>query len=381
MARLGDVCIFQSGGTPSKSNDAYFGGTIPWITTVALNGSVIGNENAVEWITEQAIAESAAKIVPAKSIMVGTRVGVGKVAINTVPMSTSQDIISLLQIDESRWYKPFLCKFILSQSDYLNSQARGATIKGIKIDVLASLQLPNIPIEQQKRIAAVLDQADTLISLRKQQIAKLDELVKARFVEMFETGQWSTVKASNFMSNMRNGVSPSNSGTISAKVLTLSAITQGIFDKDAWKDGIFDIEPSEDKRISSCDFYMCRGNGNKNLVGSGVYSHENYYDLVFPDTVIAAQIDTSQVMLPFLFHAWKRPFVRSQIEAGARTTNGTYKINQKVIASVEIVHPPLDLQHQFAVFVAQTDQQKLTIQHSLAQLELLKKALMQKYFG
>ena len=73
--------------------------------------------------------------------------------------------------------------------------------------------------------------------------------------------------------------------------------------------------------------------------------------------------------------------MRSQIEAGARTTNGTYKINQKVIASVEIVHPPLDLQHQFAVFVAQTDQQKLTIQHSLAQLELLKKALMQKYFG
>ena len=163
MARLGDVCIFQSGGTPSKSNDAYFGGTIPWITTVALNGSVIGNENAVEWITEQAIAESAAKIVPAKSIMAGTRVGVGKVAINNVPMSTSQDIISLLQIDESQWFKPFLCKFILSQSDYLNSQARGATIKGIKIDVLASLQLPSIPIEHQKHIASVLDQADTAI--------------------------------------------------------------------------------------------------------------------------------------------------------------------------------------------------------------------------
>ena len=117
MARLGDVCTFQSGGTPSRSNSAYFDGTIPWITTVALNGSAIDEDSAVEWITDLAISESAAKIVPANSIMVGTRVGVGKVAINKVSMSTSQDIISLLCIDEIQWYKPFLCKFILAMGD------------------------------------------------------------------------------------------------------------------------------------------------------------------------------------------------------------------------------------------------------------------------
>ena len=49
MARLGDICKFQSGGTPSKSNPDFFGGNIPWITTVALNGGTIGNEDAVEW--------------------------------------------------------------------------------------------------------------------------------------------------------------------------------------------------------------------------------------------------------------------------------------------------------------------------------------------
>lgn len=70
-------------------------------------------------------------------------------------MSTSQDIISLLCIDETQWYKPFLCKFILAMGDYLNSQARGATIKGIKIDVLAALELPDMPIDQQRIIATV----------------------------------------------------------------------------------------------------------------------------------------------------------------------------------------------------------------------------------
>ena len=94
MARLGDICAFQSGGTPSRQNPEYFNGDIPWVTTTALNGGTISLENANEWITLKAIEKSAAKLVPAHSILVGTRVGVGKVAINLVPMSTSQDNIS-----------------------------------------------------------------------------------------------------------------------------------------------------------------------------------------------------------------------------------------------------------------------------------------------
>ena len=80
MVKLGDICTFQSGGTPSKSNSEYFNGSIPWITTVALTGDYIGKNDAVDWITDKAIQESAAKIIPENSIMVGTRVGIGKVA-------------------------------------------------------------------------------------------------------------------------------------------------------------------------------------------------------------------------------------------------------------------------------------------------------------
>ena len=185
MARLGDICRFQSGGTPSKNEPTYFNGNIPWITTVALNGNIIDADDAVDWITEKAITKSAAKIVPAHSIMVGTRVGVGKVAINATPMSTSQDIISLIGIDETKWSKPYLCKFILGQSEFLNTQARGATIKGIKIDVLAELNVPDISLSEQYHIASVLDKVSELTALQKQQLDKLDELVKARFVEVF----------------------------------------------------------------------------------------------------------------------------------------------------------------------------------------------------
>ena len=183
--KLGSICKFQSGGTPSKGKPEFFNGTIPWITTTALNGGNIGTENAVDWISEQAIKESSAKIVPAFSIMVGTRVGVGKVAINIVDMSTSQDVVSLLDIDEHVWNKEFLCKFLQAQSPFLNAQARGATIKGIKIDVLSGLEVPEISLEEQIHISQIIDEVKAIVTLYSQQLQKLDELVKARFVELF----------------------------------------------------------------------------------------------------------------------------------------------------------------------------------------------------
>lgn len=175
---------------------------------------------------------------------------------------------------------------------------------------------------------------------------------------MFDGKGYSVVNASLFMTNMRNGLSPSKKGTYYEKVLTLSAITQGGFDPEAWKDGVFDDCPPEDKRIRAFEFYMCRGNGNRTLVGTAVYTEENYPDLVFPDTVIAAHIDTEKVLLPYLHIAWKMPAIREQIEENARTTNGTYKINQKVIAGIEIILPSIEKQKEFVTLVEQSDKSK-----------------------
>ena len=264
---------------------------------------------------------------------------------------------------------------------YIKAYASGSVRDNLKFSILKDFPI-NLPsAEEQEQIVATLDGIEHLIALRKEEIASLDKLVKSRFIELFESKSWETVRADSIMFNMRNGVSPSNTGKYPAKVLTLSAITQGDFDSSSWKDGMFEAEPPIEKRVTSSDFYMCRGNGNKNLVGAGVYSKENRYDLVFPDTVIAATVDLQRVCLPYLFHSWMRPSVRDQIEAGARTTNGTYKINQGVVSNIELMLPPLELQNVFAAFVEQTDKSKLAVQKALEELEILKKSLMQQYFG
>ena len=263
----------------------------------------------------------------------------------------------------------------------IRNVATGSVRDNLKLDMLCEFPLNLRPKDEQLVVVENLDKIKSVIRLRQQELQKLDELVKARFVEMFGGERWQLVTAGSIMHNMRNGISPSNGGNVAERVLTLSAITHGQFDETAWKDGLFDECPPADKRISKSDFYMCRGNGNKKLVGTGVYSPSDMPSLVFPDTIIAASVDEDRICLPFLHHEWKQPSVRRQIEAGARTTNGTYKVNQKVLSGIEIILPPLDEQRQFTAFVQQIDKSKVVVQKALDEAQLLFDSLMQQYFG
>lgn len=384
MAKLGEICAFQSGGTPSKNKPEYFGGEIPWISTTALNGGKINKADAVAWITPKAIRESAAKIVPANSIMVGTRVGIGKVAINTVEMSTSQDVISLINIDEDKWYKPYLCKLLLSKKDYFNSQARGATIKGIKIDVVANIDVPEIDYATQRKVAATLNKIDTLIVLRNQQLAKLDDLVKARFVEMFGTFpanpfRWSIGKIQDVVSDVRYGSSrPAVEGG-KYPYLRMNNITySGELDLRDTKR--IDIPDSElDKcTVRRGDVLFNRTN-SKELVGKTcVYNRDEL--MVLAGFVIRVRINERirpEVLSAFL----NMDFSKRMLIGMCKTAIGQANINAKELQNIDLYIPPIELQDQFVTLKNKVDQQKQMVQQSLEKLELMKKALMQEYFG
>ncbi len=380
MAKLGEICAFQSGGTPSKNKPEYFGGEIPWISTTALNGGKINETDAVAWITPKAIRESAAKIVPANSIMIGTRVGIGKVAINTVEMSTSQDVISLINIDEDKWYKPYLCKLLLSKKDYFNSQARGATIKGIKIDVVANIDVPEIDYATQRKVAATLNQIDTLIVLRKQQLEKLDELVKARFVEMFgdpvkNTMDWE-IKPLSELGKLNRGVSkarPRNSPELLGGPYPL--IQTGEVANAKTYITSFNSTYSE-KGLAQSKMWP-KGTLCITIAANIAQTSILTFDACFPDSVVGF---ISRNMTNELFiHYWFSFFQKILDEQAPQVAQKN--INLKILSELNVIVPPLSLQNRFAAFVERVDQQKQTVQQSLEKLELMKKALMQEYFG
>ena len=386
MAKLGEICAFQSGGTPSKNKLEYFGGEIPWISTTALNGGKINETDAVAWITPKAIRESAAKLVPANSIMIGTRVGIGKVAINTVEMSTSQDVISLINIDEDKWYKPYLCKLLLSKKDYFNSQARGATIKGIKIDIVANIDVPEIDYATQRKIAETLSKVDKLIAFRDQQLAKLNKLVKARFVEMFgdcktNPKNWKTKaleKIANVGSSKRVFVEElQDSGIPFYRGTEIGALAE----KKAVKPELFITEEHYKQ--------LCESTGKPqkgdllmpSICPDGriwiVDTDEPFY---FKDgRVLWVHLTSSDYNSVFLLYTLKDRIMTDYASIASGTTFAELKIF--ALKKCKVFDVPLELQNQFASFVERVDRQKQTVQQSLEKLELMKKALMQEYFG
>ena len=381
MAKLGEICAFQSGGTPSKNKPEYFGGEIPWISTTALNGGKINEADAVAWITPKAIRESAAKIVPANSIMIGTRVGIGKVAINTVEMSTSQDVISLINIDEDKWYKPYLCKLLLSKKDYFNSQARGATIKGIKIDVVANIDVPEIDYATQRKVAATLNKIDTLIVIRKQQLEKLDELVKARFVEMFGESEYP---CNSLISLIIEGaglsygiVQPGDDGTGDMGVLRPVDFADGKIKTDSIK--------YIDRSLGD-GFKKTELNGNELLItvrgttGITALTDSRFKGMNVTRGIAVIRYDKKKVDSIYLNEYIKMEKSQQYIKEHTRGAT-LQQINLSELRDLEVVIPPLPLQRVFATFVERVDQQKQTVQQSLEKLELMKKALMQEYFG
>ena len=343
-ALLGEIAQLGSGGTPRRSVAEYFGPGTPWMSIADLNDGIV--HEAKESLTDSGLANSSAKVVPPGTILLAMYGSIGKLAIAGISLCTSQ-AIAFIRPDPKKVDREYLFHYLRAQRPQLQAKGRGGTQMNISQGDLKKWVVPLPPLDEQHRIAAILDQADGIRHKRRETRARLEDLAESLFLDLFDEDAADAVSFDSVVTSFRNGLSPAKAGTVMSDVLTLSAVTQGIFDPTAVKTSTFMAKPPAAMRVSGDDFLICRGNGNLNLVGVGVSPGHDYPDLTFPDTVIAASFDAARVDPVYLEMAWKRPAVRRQVESVARTTNGTYKINQQSLGAVGIVIPPLSEQQEF----------------------------------
>ena len=285
----------------------------------------------------------------------------------------------------SELYADYLLRYM--KSDWGNAQIRanteGAVRDSLKYKGLENITIPLPPLDEQKRIAYLLGKVEGAIAQRKQHLQQLDDLLKSVFLEMFgdpvwnEKG-WDLNDFEAIMASARNGLSPSRDGKIKGFVYTLSSITGDSFG-EIFKEDTF-AQVKDAYFPSTNDFLVCRGNGNIKLVGSGHFYPGNRSDVMFPDTMIGVTVKLDSIKKNFLEQLWKTHFIRHQIEKGARTANGTYKINQKTLSSIKIIIPPKQIQNRFAAVAEKIESIKPYYQQSLTDLEILYGALSQKAF-
>lgn len=382
IVNLGDVVTFEGGGTPSKANAAYWGGDIPWASVKDVSGPELSS--TVDYITEEGLANSASRIVPAGNVILPTRMALGRAAINTIDVAINQDL--RVAYPNQSLDRRYLLWFIISNARLIESLGSGATVKGITLDKLRDLQIPLPPLAEQKRIAAILDKADAIRRKLQQSLRLSDDFLRSVFLDMFgdpvtNPKGWPLLTLTSVIGDsFRNGLSPSTSGTVAGKVLTLSAVTSGTFAPQFLRDAIFDRTPSENQQVTRNTFLICRGNGNKSMVGIGVFPEADMPSVSFPDTMIACTIDRTQIEPEYLQAVWSTAKVRTQIDAGARTTNGTYKINQAVLGSIEFPLPPLATQKKFSSITQATRSQSAKNTELTAESEALFSSLQQRAF-
>ena len=172
---LGNIGVWQSGGTPSRSNKSYYGGNIPWLKTGDLNDGVI--TSIPESITEEAVANSSAKINPEGSVLIAMYgATIGKLGILTFPATTNQACCACIEYFAITQY--YLFYFLLSQRDMFISKGGGGAQPNISKEIIVNTAIPLPPFAEQERIVTEIESWFALIDEIEQGKADLQTTIK-----------------------------------------------------------------------------------------------------------------------------------------------------------------------------------------------------------
>jgi type I restriction enzyme, S subunit len=185
LVRLGDVCDIQSGGTPLRSKSEFYGGEIPWAKIGDIEASDGNVFNTQEQITPAGLRAIRGRIFPQGTLLFAMYGSIGKMAFAGRAMATNQAILGLQFSDQQRTCPRFVYHWLRSNKERLLSDGQGITQKNLSATYLRDLVLPLPPIDEQRRIAAILDQADHMSRKCRLGLEKIDELPQALFVELF----------------------------------------------------------------------------------------------------------------------------------------------------------------------------------------------------
>lgn len=385
MAKISDVFDLQMGKTPARANAEYWmDGANKWVSIADLSGYEKYVEDTKEKITDLAVTESGIKAVPSHTVIMSFKLSLGKVAITKTPVYTNEAIMAFLPKHGKSILPDYFYHYFSSidWSKGTNRAVMGATLNKATLGEM-EIQIPSMV--KQVEIADRLNKIDELISLRKRQLTKLDELVKARFVELFgdpETNPngWEQVTVGDVCSSIVRG--PFGSALKKEFFVEPSSSTYKVYEQKhaIQKSATIGTYYITEEKYQELKRFECLS-GDILMSCSGTMGELYQLPEECERGIInqaLCKFTLNDKMLPICFLTYMRQTI------GNLETKGSGIKNIAAVSYVKAMPinlPPMSVQIEFEHFCKQTDKSKLTVQQSLDKLELLKKALMQKYFG
>jgi type I restriction enzyme S subunit len=388
MARykLEDIFDLQMGKTPSRNNPEYWDSCDnKWISIGDLTQAGKYVTDTKEYISDLAVEESGIKLIPANTVVMSFKLSIGKTAITSGEMYSNEAIMAF----HDKHVVELIPEYIYYMFKYKNwDEGTNKAVMGKTLNkaTLSKVEIEVCPFEKQKEIVELLDKVSAILEERNDELQKLDDLIKARFVEMFgsypenEKG-WETGTIRDLVTDVRYGSSrkaaEGNQGKY--RYLRMNNITySGELDLTDVK--TIDIPDQElDKCVVRKGDLLFNRTNSKELVGKTcVYDRDE--QMVLAGFVIRVRLN-DRALPEFVSAFLNTDFSKAMLFAKCKAAVGQANINAQEFQNIGIYVPPIEFQKEFVSFKKQVDKSKVAVQSALDKAQLLFDSLMQQYFG
>ena len=383
--KLEELFDLQMGKTPSRNNSEYWASNdYKWISIGDLSKCGKYISETKEYLSDRAVAESGISLIPANTVIMSFKLSIGKTAITSEPMYSNEAIMAFLDKGTVEILPDYLY-YMFSGKNWDSGTNKAVMGKTLNKATLSNIKIKIDDIDRQNYIVNLLDKLTDLIDKRKKQLEKLDELVKARFVEMFGD---PVVNEHNW------------------KRLTLGDVceigsSKRVFEKDYVTSGIpffrtkEIVELSKGNRIST-ELFITEEHFKTLKYSYGVPQKDDLlisavgtigtiwivngdFDFYFKDGNLIQIKSSSKFSSVYMKYLLDILIANYKQEMSTGTAYSALTISG--LKKMMIYDVPLEIQNKFADFVGQVEKLKTEAQKGLERLELLKSALMQEYFG
>ena len=375
--KLKDIFDLQMGKTPSRNKTEYWiSRDYKWISIADLTKTTKYISETKEYLSESAVEESGIKIIPANTVVMSFKLSIGKVAITSEDMYSNEAIMAF----HDKHIVEILPEYIFYMFKYKNwDEGSNKAVMGKTLNKasLSEIEVNICPIEKQKKIIQVLDKLADIISGREQELKLLDELIKARFVEMF-SNESNMMKMSDICSIITDGThQPPKFVTEGIPFIFVSNVVSDKLTYDAEK---CITQETYDELIKRTPIEI----GDVLLSTVGSYGHpavvKTDKKFLFQRHIAYLKPRKEIIDSNYLHGALLSPGAQRQIEEGVKGI-AQKTLNLSEIKKMVIPVPNLVRQKQFADFTDQVNKSKVVVQKALDEAQILFDSLMQEYFG
>lgn len=394
--KLADIATIQGGGTPSRTEAAYFGGDLPWVTPTDLApiGKIGVLGDVAETLTHAGLANSSAKLIPTGSVLFSSRASIGKIAVTDRDCATNQGFINLTPKADSvcPWFLAYMLGRYTSE---LKALAGQTTFLEIPRGKFKDFKVPIPLLPEQRRIVArikeCMERVEEIESLRassqlQQQYLSASLIESELHPDLTGDEGWSSRTVGDLVTLVRNGrsIAQDTEGRADGAVLTLTAVRGIELSIEYQKPIALPESVARQFGIDEGDVFVSRANTIE-LVGLAAVAEKRPASrLIYPDLLIKLKADRSLILPRYLAYALRSASARKQIKARALGSSQTMvKISGERLREVSIPVPSLDKQ---ALIVSRLDAaheliRELGTESVAAEVQALRGAVLRKAFA